>query len=267
MHATAPSVFPDRPLKVTRISKGLGVLTALGLFTLLIFIGLIWWSLHLGKGIYADWKIAQDHHVLPQAQISGECRSLQWVFTNCKASIEHQGRQWHKSFVFFELGGKEWPVQAIASNRDPSQLTLDLAAHKALNRSLLAGFFALVGLICLAAGLIILFVSIPRQRKVLAALNRPEAQPWQLVPVPTINNGAVYLADIDGQPRKIILTFGKNKPWVLGGTRKKPLLLGIAPKNGGTPVPLDTQLGAIDGLSPEEKAHIIRRLHNQEGAA
>lgn len=255
-----PDVFPQKPLKVAHFGQNMLITFALIMLAILIAIGLGAWGVGLGKAAYADWKIGRDHHVLPDARINGECKTRKSVLTSCDVSIRHDGQEWKKSFSFFSVSSSSYSVAAIASNQDPAQVTLDLAANKALNRMLFAiGIFA-IGLLVLFTSLETLFVALPRQRKLLAALNTAAAQPWQLVAVEAGKGAHNYSPHINGKPERIQLNPEKLKPWVIGGSDEKPQILAIAGKNGASPVPLAGELANINGLSKQEKAEILQRI-------
>lgn len=253
--------FPNKLLKLTKITQSFGLTTFLGLFMFLVAAGIGWWQYGSGQSIYADHQISKNPQVLENAKIEGECKTRKFAFTDCKVMIRDGGKTWQKRFSFFDFSKESYDVQAIAAANNPELVSVDLAIDKIGNRIAFLAFFALVALFALWAGFYILFVSLPRQRKVIAAFNQPDSQPWQLVSVATNKQGNKYEVDIDGTPRQIVLQFGKNKPWVLAGDGNGLELLGIAPKNGGNPVPLDQKLSAISGLDKAERQALIARIH------
>ena len=49
----------------------------------------------MGKAIYADYKIGQAYHAI-DADIKGECKTRKAIFTDCKATIRHDGHSVEK---------------------------------------------------------------------------------------------------------------------------------------------------------------------------
>lgn len=257
--------FPHKPLKLTKIAQSFAMQLFLGLAMLIGAAGIFWWQSGVVQEIYRDYQIGRNPQVLADADISGECETRKAVFTDCEVTIRDGGTTRKKEFMFFSAGSGDYSVQAVASADNPDWVTLDLAIDKIGNRSIFAAFFIAVALLMLWGGAYVLFAGIPRQRKVIAPFNEAHAQPWQFAEVHTVSNGNKYVVDIDGTPRKIVLNFGKNRPWVIGGDDKEPVLLGIAPKNGGNPVPLDQKLSSVSGLGKEERQALIAEIHRHYG--
>ena len=98
----------------------------------------------------------------------------------------------------------------------------------------------------------------------LAAINRPEAQPWKLVAIPlyvahtdqkTKRTYYFYPAIINGKTRKITLTNANFQP-----VRRHGQYLAFAPRHGGAPVPIDAELRNIQGLNADERRGLLRRI-------
>lgn len=257
--------FPNKPLKLTKIAQNFAMTAFLGLLMLLGGAGIGWWQYGVAQDIYADHLISKNPQVLENADIDGECKTRKFAFTDCKATIRDQGKTYQKSFSFFDSSNDGYEVMAVADASNPNRVTLDLAIDKIGNRIGFLAFFVAVALLMLWAGIYILFVGLPRQRRAIAAFNAPGAQPWQTVAVATNKQGNKYAVELDGKTRNIVLQFGKNKPWVIGEHDDGLLLLGIAPKNGGIPVPLDQKLSAISGLGKAERQALIAHINQHFG--
>ena len=105
-----------------------------------------------------------------------------------------------------------------------------------------------------------------RNRAILHALNRADAQPWKLVALWTdvawTNNrgrygGLVtfgYTATINGVPQQI--TFA-DRPNLI---RYRNKFLAIAPRHGGAPALIDDTLSTIRGLTRAERQDLIRQI-------
>lgn len=105
-----------------------------------------------------------------------------------------------------------------------------------------------------------------RNRAILHALNRADAQPWKLVALWTdvawTNNrgrygGLVtfgYTATINGMPQQI--TFA-DRPNLI---RYRNKFLAIAPRHGGAPALIDDTLSTIRGLTRAERQDLIRQI-------
>lgn len=102
-----------------------------------------------------------------------------------------------------------------------------------------------------------------RRRAVLAAINRPEAQPWKLVAIPIYIAGTnhklrrtyyFYPAPINGKIRKITFSDHNFQP-----VRRHGQYLAFAPQ-GGTPVPIDAELRNIRGLNESERRELLRQI-------
>ena len=65
---------------------------------LLAAAGIAWWVANMGKAIYADYKIGQAYHAI-DADIKGECKTRKAIFTDCKATIHHDGHSVEKTFA------------------------------------------------------------------------------------------------------------------------------------------------------------------------
>lgn len=107
-----------------------------------------------------------------------------------------------------------------------------------------------------------------RRRAVLAAINRPEAQPWKLVAIPIYIAGTnrklrrtyyFYPAPINGKIRKITFSDHNFQP-----VRRHGQYLAFAPRNGGAPVPIDAELRNISGLSESERRELLRQIKELE---
>ena len=103
-----------------------------------------------------------------------------------------------------------------------------------------------------------------RRRAVLAAINRPEAQPWKLVAMPIYMAGTdqklrrtyyFYPAPINGKIRKITFSDHNFQP-----VRRHGQYLAFAPQGGGAPVPIDAELRNIRGLNESERRGLLRRI-------
>ena len=107
-----------------------------------------------------------------------------------------------------------------------------------------------------------------RRRAVLAAINRPEAQPWKLVAIPIYIAGTnrklrrtyyFYPAPINGKIRKITFSDHNFQP-----VRRHGQYLAFAPRNGGAPVPVDAELRNIRGLDADERRKLLRQIKELE---
>lgn len=103
-----------------------------------------------------------------------------------------------------------------------------------------------------------------RRRAVLAAINRPEAQPWKLVAIPIYIAGTnhklrrtyyFYPAPVAGKIRKITFSDHNFQP-----VRRHGQYLAFAPRGGGAPVPIDADLRNIRGLNPNESRELLRQI-------
>lgn len=219
--------------------------------------------------IYADYQIGRAYHVLENADISGQCETRKGIFTNCKATIRNGGKTWKKEFFFFDFSmEKDFTVQAIASDSNPDQVTLDLAAGKIMNRCLMALMFGATGLLCLWMALFALFITLPRVRTLLGGINRADAQPWQLVTVEASIKGSAirhYFTENNSATRKIPLGISKEIAWLLDVNGSAAHLLAFAPRDGGAAVPFDRKLKAIGGLSKSERVALIAELKRISG--
>ena len=213
--------LPDKPLKMKGIfANSTGRILAAGIFLPLFAVGLFLWAAYLGKAAYTDYQIGQDHRVLFNADIDGKCKSHYYLVTHCDTTIRDGGQSWEKSFLFFDFSmGKDFSVVAIAANSDPSQVTLDLAAEKAVNRMVVAVVIAVLGIVFLYLTGQALFVSLPRIRALLRGLNGRDAYPWRLTTVDAAVKGESlthFFADINGTECKITINLGKKmEPWLL----------------------------------------------------
>lgn len=263
--------LPNKRLKMKGIFAASLPRTAFGiLFAPIFAVSFFWWSYISGQEIYTDYQISRAHHVLPNADIEGSCKTRKAIFTTCTVSIRDGGKSWEKSFFFIDFGTEEsFSVQAIASNSDPSQVTLDLAADKAVNRALLDAAIAAIGLFLVYFTLRALFVNLPRLLTLLRGLNRAEAQPWRLTTVDAAVKGdrlTHFVADINGTARKINIDLGKKmEPWLLDVSGDTARLLAFAPADGGAAVPFDRKLKTIGGLSKSERQTLIAELERMTG--
>lgn len=107
-----------------------------------------------------------------------------------------------------------------------------------------------------------------RRRAVLAAINRPEAQPWKLVAIPIYIAGTnrklrrtyyFYPAHVAGKIRKITFSDHNFQP-----VRRHGQYLAFAPQGGGAPVPIDAELRNISGLSESERRELLRQIKELE---
>ena len=103
-----------------------------------------------------------------------------------------------------------------------------------------------------------------RRRAVLAAINRPEAQPWKLVAIPIYMAGTnhklrrtyyFYPAPVNGKIRKITFSDHHFQP-----VRRHGQYLAFAPQGGGAPVPIDAELRNIRGLNESERRELLRQI-------
>ena len=103
-----------------------------------------------------------------------------------------------------------------------------------------------------------------RRRAVLAAINRPEAQPWKLVAIPIYIAGTnhklrrtyyFYPAPINGKIRKITFSDHNFQP-----VRRHGQYLAFAPQGGGAPIPIDADLRNIRGLNESEHRGLLRQI-------
>ena len=103
-----------------------------------------------------------------------------------------------------------------------------------------------------------------RRRAVLAAINRPEAQPWKLVAIPIYMAGTnhklrrtyyFYPAPVAGKIRKITFSDHNFQP-----VRRHGQYLAFAPQGGGAPVPIDAELRNIRGLNESERRKLLRQI-------
>ena len=99
-------------------------------------------------------------------------------------------------------------------------------------------------------------------RDILHTLNQPEAQPWQLVAIPFYvsrhprgQTFYAYTVDIGGQTQEIEFSDNSFEPVRYHGN-----CLAITPRHGGTPVPIDTTLRTIRGLTRTERRELIRQI-------
>ena len=107
-----------------------------------------------------------------------------------------------------------------------------------------------------------------RRRAVLAAINRPEAQPWKLVAIPIYMAGTnhklrrtyyFYPAPVAGKIRKITFSDHNFQP-----VRRHGQYLAFAPQGGGAPVPIDAELRNIRGLNADERRELLRQIKELE---
>lgn len=107
-----------------------------------------------------------------------------------------------------------------------------------------------------------------RRRAVLAAINRPEVQPWKLVAIPIYMAGTnhklrrtyyFYPAPVAGKIRKITFSDHNFQP-----VRRHGQYLAFAPQGGGAPVPIDAELRNISGLSESERRELLRQIKELE---
>lgn len=263
--------LPDKPLKMKGIfANSPGRILAAGIFLPLFAVGLFLWAAYLGKAAYTDYQIGQDHRVLFNADIDGKCKSHYYLVTQCDTTIRDGGQSWEKSFLFFDFSmGKDFSVVAIASNSDPSQVTLDLAAEKAVNRMIVAVVIAILGIVFLYLTGQALFVSLPRIRALLRELNGRDAYPWRLTTVDAAVKGESlthFFADINGTECKITINLGKKmEPWLLDVSGDTARLLAFAPADGGAAMPFDRKLKTIGGLNKSERQALIAELERISG--
>ena len=258
--------LPEKRLTMKRIGVNNPVRAVIAASILLLAAaGIAWWVANMGKAIYADYKIGQAYHAI-DADIKGECKTRKAIFTDCKATIHHDGHSVEKTFAFFDFTSGDYTVTAIAANDNPANITLDIAVDKIMNRAVFALMFLAAVLLCLWLALYGLFITLPRSRALLAGLNRKEAQPWQLTEIEATRKGdraTSYLAEHNGKTVKIGLNFGKGSPWITGDNGDRLTLLAFAPKDGdGAPVPFDDQLKSIGGLNKNERRALIEQIKN-----
>ena len=269
-----PFSMPVKPFTMRGIGPHRPIMMALVALLLILPVGAIFvaWQSHVAAEIYQDYQIGQ-HAVPVNARIDGECSTRKSIFTSCKTTITYRGHTVKKSFSFFGTGGAIY-ARAVAAANDPSRLTLDVAVEKVGNRSMGVLLLGGLGLLMIGGAFYVVLVRVPRYRRILAAINRPEAQPWQLVAVPclSISNAgkdAVYQAEIDGKTHKIGLSFGKqeNRAWTFQTPGGQHYLLAFVPNGGGVPVALDRKLLAVAGLNKEEKSKLAAELKRAAAAA
>ena len=269
-----PFSMPVKPFKMRGIGPHRPIIMVLAALLVILPVGAIFvaWQSHVATEIYQDYQIGQ-HAVPVNARIDGECSTRKSIFTSCKTTITYRGHTVKKSFSFFGTGGDIY-ARAVADANDPSRLTLDVAVEKVGNRSMGVLLFGGLGLLMIGAAFYVALVRVPRYRRILAAINRPEAQPWQLVAVPCLSTGnagkdAVYQAEIDGKTHKIGLSFGKqeNRAWTFQTPSGQHYLLAFVPNSGGVPVALDRKLLAVAGLNKEEKSKLAAELKRAAAAA
>lgn len=107
-----------------------------------------------------------------------------------------------------------------------------------------------------------------RHRAVLAAINRPEAQPWKLITIPlyvartdqkTKRTYYFYPVPVNGKTRKITFSDHNFQP-----VRRHGQYLAFAPRGGGAPVPIDAELRNIRGLNADERRELLRQIKELE---
>ena len=181
----------------------------------------------MGKAIYADYKIGQAYHSI-DADIKGECKTRKAIFTDCKATIHHDGHSVEKTFAFFDFTSGDYTVTAIAANDNPANITLDIAVDKIMNRAVFALMFLAAVLLCLWLALYGLFITLPRSRALLAGLNRKEAQPWQLTEIER-RSGDQLPCRTQRQNRQNRPQLRQRQPVDSRRPRRQPLAAGLCP--------------------------------------
>ena len=205
--------LPEKRLTMKRIGVNNPVRAVIAASILLLAAaGIAWWVANMGKAIYADYKIGQAYHAI-DADIKGECKIRKAIFTDCKATIRHDGHSVEKTFAFFDFTSGDYTVTAIAANDNPANITLDIAVDKIMNRAVFALMFLAAVLLCLWLAFYGLLITLPRSRALLAGLNRKDAQPWQLTEIEANQKGdkiVSYLAELNDKPTKISLKIREN---------------------------------------------------------
>lgn len=253
-----------KPLKIKRFGQFAPLhVIASSLIALLAAVGILWWQATAIQDILQDRKM-QASAVEVDATFSSQskCKSKYVILTNCIAHLQWQGQEYTKEFHFLDFHSGDYSAVALASPEFPGQVTLDLAIEKIPSRFAASGIFILFGVFCIILGYMGLCRRLPLVTKTLSALNQTDNQPWQLVALPVNDKGNKF----HWQGKDIAFGFGKKSPWLLEGEGQHTQVLGVAPKNGGNPAPLDTGLTVIGDLDKNERHRLhqtIQELINQ----
>ena len=258
--------LPGKSLQFKKIGDhSPATLLLMGIASLLLGLAMIWAVKNMASSIYADHRLgSQPHHVLENAYVEGECKTRLLILSSCRGTIRDGGKTWKKSFTFFDFSFSDLTVEAIASDADPTLVTLDIAAEKILNRNLFAALIAAVAALVCFAGLIGLRRA-AGHRALLAAINRSDAQPWRLVETEVEMSDANLMniaTSTDSNPAKVRATFNKIDAWIVSRTDKTARVLAVAPPAGGAPVPIDMAFECFKDLTDDEK-NKLRQIVNQ----
>lgn len=260
-----PIQLPEKPLKIKGMfDNSIKMMTFLVILMPFLALGMFWFSYKLGENIYSDYQISQDYRVLSEASISGQCKARKGFISDCDVTIHNGGQTWERSFAFFDVSGDDYVVQAIASNQNPNQVTLDLAVEKIGNRSILAAIIFLLALVLAWAAFYLPLVALPNYRKMFRGLNEDSAYPWRLEIIEADakkGKPLCFYPVLDGKARKIAFVCNKTVPWVISSDKKTAKIFAFAPKNGGQAVPFDKELKHIVGLSKVEKQALLDSLY------
>jgi hypothetical protein len=263
--------LPDKRLKMKAVFAETPSNMIIGaLFLLLLAAGIFWWANNLARSAYTDYQIQRGpHHIVPGADIDGECEAHAYILTICDTKIRTDSQTLDKHFAFFDLSFDDYSVYAIAPDNGSDQITLSLAADKAINRLIFALCVAGVGLVCISFAFYRAFIDRFRISALLRGLNRADAQPWQLTTIDAfVDDDKIkhYMVDIHGTERKIAFSFGKKmEPWLLDVSGDTARLLAFAPADGGAAVPFDRELKTIGGLKKSERQALIAELERMTG--
>ena len=258
--------LPGKSLQFKKIGDhSPATLLFMGICALLLGLAMVWAVKNMASSIYADHRLgSQPHHVLENARVEGECRTRLLILSSCRSIIRDGGKTWKKSFTFFDFSFSDLTVEAIASDADPTLVTLDIAAKKILNRSLFVALIAAVAALVCFAGLIVLRRA-AGHRALLAAINRSDAQPWRLVETEvemTDTNLMNIATSTDSTPAKVRATFNKIDAWIVSRTDKTARVLAVAPPTAGVSVPIDMAFECFTNLTDDEK-NKLRQIVNQ----
>lgn len=261
MHTIASLNYP-RPLQAKRFGYAAPSHVIFGIvFFLLFAAGIFWWQSIAIKDILQDKNMqASAVEVDASFDSKSKCESQYGVLTSCTVYMNWQGTEHKKSFYFFDFHSGDYSATPLASPEFPGQLTLDLAIDKIPSRFAVSGLICLFGVLFLGMACYGIFRRLPLVGKTLSALNQADNQPWQLVALPVNDKGNAF----QWQGKKITFAFGKKKtPWFVQGADNRPYVLAIAPKNGGMPAPLDSELSVIGGIDKNERSQLRQNVQMQ----
>lgn len=260
--------FPSSPAqKVKGVASFSPATVIFGAIILVILAGgLFWWQSNAIKDILADKAMqASAYEVDARFGTKSKCESTYAVLTTCNVYLSWEGKDYEKKFSFFDLHSGDYNAVALASPQYPDRLTLDLAYDKMPGRIAFSAVFLLFGIAAALLALYTLFIRLPWVMKTLAAFNRDDSQPWQLLALPVNDKGTKYRTEVNGKEKEVSLVLNKKlSPWYLQGSGNRLYVLGIAPRQGGgTAVALDDKLNVIGGLSKEEHSALQQKLQMQ----